>query len=229
MFRTERAPTTEELFSNGPHLATNQFEVGDITLNEETALGVEGAIRFRGENNFFTINGFYTDYDDYVFQQELGTVEDGLPVFLFTGEDAEFRGFEIQGGTQVASFGSFDIGVDALAEFVRADSESGDLPRIPPLSILAGIEAKSDYLTLRAEIEHAAEQNRIEVFELPTDDYQLVNLFANWAVPISEQDIKFSASVLNLFDDDARQHTSFLKDTVPLPGRNFRVALTTTF
>jgi len=62
VFRTERAPTTEELFSNGPHLATNQFEIGDITLDEETALGVEGAIRFRGENNFLTINGFYTDY-----------------------------------------------------------------------------------------------------------------------------------------------------------------------
>ena len=229
VFRTERAPTTEELFSNGPHLATNQFEIGDITLNEETALGVEGAIRFRGENNFFTVNGFYTDYDDYIFQQELGTIEDGLPVFLFTGEDAEFRGFEIQGGTHLASFSGFDIGVDALAEFVRADSETGDLPRIPPFSVLAGIEAKSDYLTLRAEIEHASEQNRIETFELPTEDYQLVNLFANWAVPISEQDIKLNVSVLNLFDQDARQHTSFLKDTVPLPGRNFRVALTTTF
>ena len=177
VFRTERAPTTEELFSNGPHLATNQFEIGDITLNEETALGVEGAIRFRGENNFFTVNGFYTDYDDYIFQQELGTIEDGLPVFLFTGEDAEFRGFEIQGGTHLASFSGFDIGVDALAEFVRADSGSGDLPRIPPFSVLAGIEAKSDYLTLRAEIEHASEQNRIETFELPTEDYQLVNLY----------------------------------------------------
>ena len=150
-------------------------------------------------------------------------------LFQFVGEDASFQGFEIQGGTKLATFGTFDIGVDALAEFVRASTDSGNLPRIPPLSILAGIEAESESLNLRAEIDYAAEQNRIDTFELPTDSYSLVNLFATWKAPVFDDNVKISASVLNLFDEDARQHASFLKDTVPLPGRNFKVALIAKF
>ena len=89
-FRTERAPTTEELFSDGPHLATSQFEVGDPTLDEEVALGVEGSIRYADEHRSASVNVFYTDYEDYIFEAETGGIEDGLPIFQFTGEDAEF-------------------------------------------------------------------------------------------------------------------------------------------
>jgi len=229
VFRTERAPTTEELFSNGPHLATNQFELGDINLDKEVATGIELAIRHKAQGHYLTLNGFYTDYGDYIFEREFGTEEDGLPVFQFTGEDASFVGFEVQGGVDVTRIGAFDISVDGLAEYVRAKTDQGDLPRIPPFSILTGIDAKSENLTLRAELDYAAEQNKIETFELPTDSYSLVNLFATWTPPVLDDTVKIRASVLNLFDDDARQHTSFLKDTIPLPGRNFRIALTTTF
>src|SRR5690606_10918912 len=31
----QRAPALEELFSNGPHLATNSFEIGSASLNKE--------------------------------------------------------------------------------------------------------------------------------------------------------------------------------------------------
>ena len=229
LFRTERAPTTEELFSNGPHLATSQFEVGDVNLDKEVATGIEGSLRFKDQDRFITLNAFYTDYDDYIFDQAQGTEEDGLPLFQFVGEDASFRGFEVQGGTKLTELGTFDIGVDGLAEFVRADTDSGNLPRIPPLSILAGIEAKNDSLSLRAELDYAAEQNKIDTFELPTDSYTLVNLFATWTPAALNENIKISVSALNLFDEDARQHTSFLKDTVPLPGQNFRIALSATF
>ena len=229
VFRTERAPTTEELFSDGPHLATNQFEIGDPSLDKETATGIEAALRYRQEGHYLTVNAFYTDYDDYIFESETGEEEDGLPVFQFTGEDASFRGFEVQGGADLAQVGSFTLKADALAEYVRAKTDNGDLPRIPPFSFLAGIEADSERYNLRAEIDYAAEQNKIDSFEIPTDDYALVNLFATWRARVNTQDVRLSVSVLNLFDDDARQHTSFLKDVAPLPGRNFRFAISTRF
>jgi iron complex outermembrane receptor protein len=62
VFRTERAPTTEELFSNGPHLATEQFEIGDPNLGKETSTGVEASLRHRMDGGFFTLNAYYTDY-----------------------------------------------------------------------------------------------------------------------------------------------------------------------
>ena len=229
VFRTERAPTTEELFSNGPHLATEQFELGDATLGKETATGIEAAFRHREDGHFLTVNAFYTDYSNYIFETETGEEEDGLDVFQFTGEDASFKGFEVQGGMDIGQVGSFTLKADALAEYVRAKTESGNLPRIPPLSVLTGIEADSERFTFRAELDYAAEQNKVEVFEIPTDDYALVNLFATWRAPMDAQDVRLSLSVLNLLDDDARQHTSFLKDVAPLPGRNLRFSIASSF
>jgi len=229
IFRTERAPTTEELFSDGPHLATEQFEIGDPTLGKETSTGIEASLRHRMDGAFITLNAYYTDYSDYIYERETGEEEDELPVFQYVAEDASFAGFEAQGGLDIAEVGNFTLKADALAEFVRAKTDSGNLPRIPPLSVLTGIEADSERFNFRAELDYAAEQNKIDTFEIPTDDYALVNLFATWRAPMDTQDVRLSLSVLNLLDDDARQHTSFLKDVVPLPGRNVRFSIASRF
>lgn len=229
VFRTERAPTTEELFSNGPHLATGQFERGDITLDKETATGIEAAFRHRQSNHFMTVNAFYTDYDDYIFEVNTGLEEDELPVYQFTGEDAKFYGAEIQAGHDIGSWKGFDMSVDVLAEYVRAKTDSGNLPRIPPLSLLTGIEAESERFKVRAELDYAAEQNKLSAGEIPTDDYALANIFTTWKAPTGAQDVRLSLSVHNLFNVDARQHTSFLKDVVPLPGRNVRFSISANF
>jgi len=226
VFRTERAPTTEELFSNGPHLATNQFEIGDINLDKEVATGVEASLRHRADNHNITLNLFYTDYSDYIFETETGEIEDGLPAFQFVGEDAEFYGFEVAGATKVATAGDFDISADGLVEFVRAETDTGNLPRIPPLSTLIGLEADSERLTLRAEWEYVSEADDLASFELPTDDHNLVNAFLTWKAPAGAKDVALRFSVLNLLDEEARIHSSFLKDVVPQPGRNFRFSIT---
>jgi len=226
VFRTERAPTSEELFSNGPHLATNQFEIGDVTLEKETATGAEAAIRFKTASSNVTLNAFYTDYADYIYEIETGEEEDELPVFQFLAEDAEFYGFELSSKSQLASAGKFDLSTDTLIEYVRAKTETGNLPRIPPLSTLVGLEAESDRLKLRGEWEYVSEANDLAAFELPTDDYNLVNAFLTWKAPAGAQDVALRFSVLNIFDAEARQHSSFLKDLVPQPGRNFRFSIT---
>lgn len=228
VFRTARAPSTEELFSNGPHLATEQFELGNPDLGKEVATGIEAAIRHKEDGHFITANLFYTDYKDYIFEARTDAVEDGLPVFQFTAADATFRGFELQGGMDIAQWGQFTIKADALGEYVRAKTSSGNLPRIPPLSLLAGIEAASDTLSLRAEVDYTSAQKDVAALESETGDYALTNAFATWTLP-TEQDLKLSLSVLNIFDVEARQHTSFLKDLAPLLGRNVRVSMRAAF
>jgi iron complex outermembrane receptor protein len=228
IFRTERAPTTEELFSNGPHLATNQFERGDSSLGKEIAKGIEAAFRHRTDSHFITANIFYTDYANYIFEQGTADIEDGLSVFQFTAEDATFKGFELQAGHDVTTLGKFDVKVDGLVEYVRAQTDSGNLPRIPPLSILTGIEADSDRFNFRAELDYTSAQNDISAFETASDDYGLVNVFATWKADF-EQEVRISLSVQNLLDQEARQHTSFLKEVVPLPGRNIRFSVSSRF
>ena len=226
LYRTERAPSTEELFSNGPHLATDQFEVGDPDLDKEVATGAEFAIRHSEERHGVVLNLFYTDYDDYIFERETDEEEDGLPVFRFAGEDAEFYGFEVQGNLDVYEDARWRVGVDGLMEYVRATIDSGDLPRIPPLSILVGAEIERGPVTFRTELDWADDQDKTAQFELPTDGYTLVNASLDWTV---NDTVGVLFGVDNLFDTDARQHTSFLKDEVPLPGRNFKASVRAAF
>ncbi len=230
VFRTERAPTTEELFSNGPHLATDAFERGNPALGKEVARGAELAYRHKHDSHFLTANLYYTDYSNYIFERRTDEVEDGLDVFEFVGEDATFKGFEVQGGLDLGQIGKAALSVDGLAEFVRAKTDSGNLPRIPPLSLLAGVDAEWDNFSVRGEIDYAASQKKIAANELTTEEYALVNLFTTWDMPVGgDEVVKLKLSVLNLLDTEARQHTSFLKDVVPLPGRNFRLAMSTKF
>ena len=103
---------------------------------------------------------------------------------------------------------------------------TGNLPRIPPLSTLVGLEAESERLTLRGEWEYVSEADDLAPFELPTDDFSLLNAFLTWKAPVGAQDVSLRFSVLNILDDEARIHSSFLKDIVPQPGRNFRFSIT---
>ncbi|MBB5517829.1 TonB-dependent receptor [Amphiplicatus metriothermophilus] len=227
-FRTERAPSTEELFSNGPHLATGAFEVGDPTLGKETALGVEAAARILTDRFVFRINGFYTDYDDFIFEAQTGEEEDGLPVFQFMAANAAFRGFEAEFEAELFQLGAFDIHGDAGIDYVRATTRGqtdDDLPRIPPLSTLVGLEARSEWADLRAEVEWAADQDDVAAFELPTDGYTLVNAYLTLRPFATARRLSLRLSGENLTDEEARLHTSFLKDVAPLPGRNFKFAV----
>jgi len=230
LFRTQRAPSAEELFSNGAHLATAQFEIGDADLDLETALGGEIKFKYSTEKGSLLVNAFYTDYDDYVFQAETGEIVDGLTEINFSGADVAFRGVEVQGNINLAEWEGFNISTDALIEVVRAEGDDvGNLPRIPPLGGLVGLSAKSEAISLRAELDWAAAQDNTATFELPTEGFAQVNLFASYNTALAGQDVTFRVSAHNLFDAEARQHTSFLKDILSLPGRNVRFSVATNF
>jgi iron complex outermembrane recepter protein len=233
VFRTERAPALEELFSNGPHLATNAFERGDRSLGLETALGFEATFSYASGPFSFVANGFYTSYNDFIYERETGETEDNLPVFIFRAADARLYGFEAQikahlGSMKVGSFGEIDWHLDSQLDYVRARlrniSGDTDLPRIPPLSALIGIEANTALVKVRVEMEYAAAQNNIAAFERATEGYSLWNVYLT-AHPFKDRNLSIEVRGSNLGNTDARQHTSFLKDFIPLPGRNLRISL----
>jgi iron complex outermembrane receptor protein len=91
--------------------------------------------------------------------------------------------------------------------------------------VLGGLEAQSDRLTGRVEIEHVFEQNRIAPFETPTDGYTLVNASIAIRPFAANRDLSLTLSANNLFDVDARRHSSFLKDFAPLAGRDLRATV----
>lgn len=227
VLRTERAPAPEELFSDGPHLATNAYEIGDPTLGLETARGVDATAHGEFGPLSLTLNGFYTDYKNFVALVPNGDEEDELPVFEFIAYDAVFKGFEAQAEADLFDYGAFGVSARAQLDYVHADFKDGGgaVPRIPPLRAILGLEARSSHLDLRGEVEMAAEQDRNAAYALPTDGYTLVNLAATWRPGGADHGLSVQLRADNVTNEEVRLATSFLKDVAPLPGRNIRLVL----
>lgn len=154
------------------------------------------------------------------------------PIFQYIATDATFKGFEAELEAELFSLGAVHFHTHLAADYVRATaaaSATGDLPRIPPFSGLFALEARSALADLRGEVDYAAKQDRTGFAELPTGGYTLYNLYLTLRPLGDDSPVALRVSALNLSNEDARLHTSFLKDVVPLPGRNVRVALTGSF
>jgi iron complex outermembrane receptor protein len=251
--QTERAPSATELFADGPHLATANFELGDPDLGPETALSFEISARyetgpFRFEANLFTIG-----FEDYIALVERGDVwwvdedtdtsgfapdeasapagaEDILPVFNFVQQDATFSGGEISVTARLFEAGGFTFTGDAAFDMVRAEFDGGGHPpRIPPSSLTLGLEAESERWTGRVEVVDTAEQDRLAPFETETEGYTFVNAGLSFRPGGEDSTWSVRLDGRNLTDELGRVHTSFLKDELPLPGRNVRLTLRTSF
>ncbi|MBN8501521.1 MAG: TonB-dependent receptor, partial [Sphingomonadales bacterium] len=223
---TERAPSAEELFSNGPHAGTSAFEVGDPDLKVERVWSVEGIIRGNVEGLRFEASVFHNWYANFVYDARTGAIEDGLPVYQIRQSDARLYGFEAEVEATLAKPGKWTITTNALVDMVRADIHGfGNAPRIPPLRILGGLTAKSPHLDVGIEAEHVFAQRRLAPLETETPAYTVVNLSAVWRPLGDDGPLSIILSGNNLFDVVARRHASYLKDYAPLAGRDLRVTM----
>jgi iron complex outermembrane recepter protein len=227
---TQRAPSAEELFSNGPHAGTQAFEIGDANFAKEVSTGLEATLRGKGRGYTLSASAYYSRFKNFIYELPTGRVVDGLPVFQFQQDRAEHYGAEIDASVKLFEMGGFDVNFDTVADFTRARIKGGGpIPRIPALRVLGGLEARSDALDVRGEVEWVDNQNRISSFETPTKGYTMVNASLAWRPFADAKSASITVSANNLFDVKARRHASFLKDYAPLSGRDIRVSLRTSF
>ncbi len=224
--RTERAPNAEELLSDGPHMATSTYELGDKTLSKETGLGVEATLKKTDGPVTATFNLFFNDYDNYVYERLTGAEQDGLPVAQFTATDARFWGFEVEGEAKLFRNDMVTVALDGGLDYVRATDRSNHspLPRMPALSLRSGLAAEFATVSARVEGVWTDKQKRTTEFELPTDSSTVFNASVDWH-PLESQDVTLLLEARNLTNEEVRYSTSFLKDVLPQPGRDFRLTL----
>jgi iron complex outermembrane receptor protein len=232
--RTERAPSAEELFANGPHAGTQSYELGNPNFRTEKSWGLEAT--FHAHNSIFSLDAsaYYNWFDDYIYESEQpqavcvnatpNTVD--LPCFQYNQAKARYYGFEADASAKLGTIARHAITADVLGDYVHATViDLGPVPRIPPMRVLGGLEAQGDMTNARVEVERVFPQRRATAFEGTTDGYTMVN--ASFAVRpwgnANRTSILLAAN--NLFDVEARRHTSVLKNFAPLAGRDIRVTL----
>ncbi len=229
--RSVKLPNAEELFANGPHVATDAFEIGDPDLGQEVGYGAEASLRLLADRVHGELTFFVNSFDGFIDESLTGEVEDGLEVVRFTQADALFTGFE--GRVEVELYHAADthVAADVWGDYVRARLRTDDspLPRIPPLRFGGGLGYTGAALNAHVGVSRTTEQDRVAAFEDPTAGYTLLDARVGYRLFQGRfvHDIVLSGS--NLTDEEARSHTSFLKDLVPLPGREVRLTYQISF
>ncbi len=228
--RVSRAPSAEEMLANGAHIATQAFEIGSLDLAKEKAWGLELYARGATGPVQFNLAAFKSWFDDYIYQAATGGIEDGLPVYAYRQGDAIYSGVEGEASWAFLDNGPVSLLADLKGDYIRAELADGTpLPRIPPLSVTAGLEAQTDPWDARIEAEWSAEQTETAPLETPTDGFALVNARLSWRPFRGDESVTVVLRADNILDATARRHASFTKDYVPIAGRNFTASLRASF
>lgn len=219
-----RAPSIDELFANGPHAASQSFEIGDPGLDPERSLGLEATLHRTVGAVHLTANVFYNRFSNFIFQSPTGEIEDDLPVFAYRQGRADFYGFEVATDTRLGNAGGIEWGAELQADAVRGTVRNfGPAPLLPPFRAMAALTGSRGAFDGRIEVEHAAAHKRTAPLETPTPSYTLVNASFDWHPFADKPDLALSLAANNIFDVVARRSTSVLKDYAPLAGRDIRV------
>ena len=245
--RAQRSPTAEELYSNGLHVATQSFEFGDPGLQRETANRAEVGLHWHHGPLTVGASLYAVDYQDFVYLADTGIEDGGTPARVWNQADARFTGGEVDvqwtfldndsGRWSLRGFGDAVRGKldgegtrevsfavphgDHVHNYTADIALTGNLPRLAPWR--AGAELRWEGNQWRAGLGaiRYARQDRVAEHEDESAGYTLVNANLAWHVDMAGGNaLELFVDGNNLLDEEARPHTSFLKDLAPLPGRN---------
>jgi len=246
---TQRAPNAQELFAQGPHVATNAYEIGDPALRQEKSVAVDVTLRKRTGlvTGAFTL--FANRFSGFVFEEPTGQVavehdgvwefhdaasagaEGGVDVYRFVQRDARFHGAELETIIHLHAGDGRQLDFLLGADFVRGRnrSDAANLPRITPLRTKAGLAWRRGALALGGEVQFVARQTHTAPDETPSAAYELISAYANYRLSSGKLGWDVFIRGTNLGDREARLHSSFLKEVAPLPGRNVTAGVRLTF
>ncbi|MTW12666.1 TonB-dependent receptor [Pseudoduganella eburnea] len=225
--RAQRAPSTEELYSGGPHDATITYDVGDPNLSKETSRNVEFSLQKTAGLIRWKANLFRNSISDFIYGHVTGRMldeegQDGgeFRQRIFSQGDATIRGAEAE-----IEYNPLAMGLNGrlFADTSHGDlKNAGSLPLQPASRVGASIGYRTPVWRAGATWIHAQAQDRLASFETaPTGSYNQVSANLSYTQKLADMDLTWFVLAKNLLNEDIRVSTSLLKDVSPLPGRSF--------
>lgn len=233
----QRAPSAEELYSAGPHHATETYDIGDPTLRKETSRNIELSLQKTSGLVRWKANVFRNRFDNFVYGRLTGNVVDDDGVVDPTGEFDERiftqAGAVIRGAEAEISYNLRGQGLSsrAFADTARGKfAGGGNLPLQAPTRVGVDLGWRQGAWRTGTSVVHALRQDRLASFETTaTPAWTRVDANLSYTQRISGGELTWFAIVRNLLDEEIRHSTSLLKDTAPRPGRSLVVGVRARF
>lgn len=242
---SERAPTTEELFAAGAHVATRSIEIGDDGMDTEKGLRGEIGLHWHSDRIDAKFALYQTDFSDFIYLANTGVEEEGFPVRLWTQSDATFRGAEAEAKIRLADAASGAWDLRVFGDYVRAEldgsgsrtvafevphgdhthayevdiAQGGNLPRIAPMRFGADLGWSLGGWRASVGAVRYSKQDDVAEGEEASPGYTLVDAHFGYRWDHPETSWEVFLDGRNLTNEEARPHTSLLRDYSPVPGR----------
>ena len=231
---TSRAPKIEDLYSDGPHLGTYSYEIGEPNLKQENTIGFENTTSFSGNGHELKLTS-YINYSTnfHILQKEGDGYEPGatwiewgsgsagwLYKYKLYGKETLIQGFEPSVKLNLKYFSLL-----ANASICRGINLEDDKPLayIPPDLLRIQIEKRISFLNNTIEGIFVSNQNKLGEFEYPTDGYKLLNYNCSYTFSKSENIHQIIFQVTNILDETYYNHLSKIKMIMPEPGRGINL------
>ena len=162
---------------------------------------------------------------------------EGLTLANFMQQNAEFEGVELQVG-RLFELASGTLDLRYSRDEVSATFDDGhDVPRITPARNTYSLAYSKDTMVFKLMLKDVEKQNDIGEGETATDGYQMLDLrltktfdLQYWSPSKNvKSNLKVTLFGRNLLDEAARNHSSFVKNEVPLPGKNYGIKFNLTY
>lgn len=217
----QRLPLAQELYANGPHLATNTYERGNENLNVEKSNNLELGLHYEHDKLNYHVNVYHNWYENYIYAATTARFEN-FRLVDYTQDKAKFYGAEAKVSYKITD----DYKVSVFGDMVRGKIDNKNAPRVPAGRLGTKVDVDfADGWSGLAEYYHMFKQDRISAFEQDTPGYDMVNLGVSYKDKYGKNnDYRVYFNANNLLDQVVYQHASFLAN-IPQVGRNFTIGV----
>ncbi len=238
--RSERAPSVEELFSNIQldycqepadqsalvmHAATARFEIGNPDLLTEIAQNLEVAFRKHVGRIHAEINLFRNQISDFIYLADVDEIEETI-ISRYLQEDAVFSGAELEITMPFDFGGNNHLDLTVFADKVDAELDSGGkVPRIPATRMGTELVFSQQYWVVKMRATSVDDQNDTATNEFRTEGYTRVDVYFDHHFDVGGNELLLFVKGNNLTDEEIRNHSSYLKNFAPEPGRGYELGL----
>lgn len=227
-----RAPTANELYSNGLHHGAGLYEIGNPEMKNEkgykwiTSLKHSSAlVKFNMDIYLQYISNFIYSRPDRSFKQ---TISGTYPIFRYTQTNATFTGIDFTGNYQFMPAFSYQLN----ASLVRAKdvTTKNYLPYIPADRMSQAINWNLDANGTYLQVKHSfvRRQTRFEAesdYAPPPESYHLFTMTAGTAIKLGQQSVSIHMSADNLLNTLYKDYMNRYRYYSHDMGRNLTLRL----
>ena len=218
-----RTPSISELFANGTHGPTQRYERGNNNLSREVSRNIELGLQYSLEEIDIDLSLYHNNINNFIYLADQSSTTSGKTDANWSQKSGVIQGYELSASR------SYNLGDGDLLVRLSRDDISGVfddnkyIPRITPAKNVLSLNyqnQKNDTYSL--DFIYTESQGDMSSIETKTNSHIDLDIgYSKKIIYDSNKDLIINVYGNNILNNTIRNHSSFVKDNVPMPGGNY--------